>query len=342
MIVAKFGGTAITPNNLHFVKNIITHHHGAVVVSAIGKQFDGDTKVTDLLKALHSRLPDTSLFDKIAFKYRSLVEQNDISIDINGILKDTIKNIVQQNYYENTLSKGEELSAKVVAAFLGWKYVSAESLFRFGSRRLLGKETSKNISSVEGRFVTGGFYGARKDGRRVLFPRGGSDISAGIVAAALDASVYENWTDVNGLCIADPTKVNGAETVRCVSYSDMRLLAQCGATVLHPDSVLPAARKAIPINIRNYFNTSDCGTVVCNDSLPNQVLGVTAKRNGNLYCTTIVFTLPHSVVAEAVYCMLKHADIHPMGVTGASNHLQLITAENILSAVYDVVMKLTS
>lgn len=341
MIVAKFGGTAITPNNLHFLKNAITNHHGAVVVSAIGKQYDGDTKVTDLLRELHRRLPDTSLFDKIAFKYRSLVEQNDISIGINDILQDTITDIVQRNCYENTLSKGEELSAKVVSAFLGWQYVGAESLFRFGSRSLLSRNTARNIRSVKGRFVTGGFYGAREDGTRVLFPRGGSDISAAIVAEALDATLYENWTDVNGLCVADPTKVRSAETVRCVSYSDMRLLAQCGATVLHPDSVLPVARKAIPINIRNYYQMSDFGTVVCNDSLPNQLLGVTSKKVDNLFQTTVVFTMSHSVVASAVYSLLRQHDIQPVSVIGASNYLQLLTSEDILSDIHDVVMKLT-
>lgn len=336
MIVAKYGGTAITPNNLHLIKNTLGSHHGAVVVSAIGKQYDGDTKVTDLLKALHARLPDVSLFEKIGYKYRSLVSQNHITIDINGILQNTISDIVYKNYYENTLSKGEELSAKVVSAFLGWKYVGAEEIITFG-KRLLTEETYRKISLIGERFVTGGFYGARADGRRVLFPRGGSDITGALVASALNATLYENWTDVNGLCVADPIKVSNAQTVRCLSYENMRLLSQCGASVLHPDSVLPVARAGIPINIRNFFNLQNAGTIVCNDSVAGKVIGVTSKRNGNLFETTVVFTLSSSLIAVKVFDALEHCGISCLKFCGGHNFLKVTTEQYVLPVVYDAV-----
>lgn len=310
MIVAKFGGTCITPQNLKKIKTVLTPHHKVVVVSAIGKTFDGDLKVTDLLYRLHDELPDTSAFLKVSKKYTDLVNKYCIDIDIDRLLFDCLEDIKTKNQLDNTVSKGEELSSKIVAKYLGFEHLEAEELLTFSNGKFLLKPTVKKIQTAyEGSngVVVAGFYGGELSQRRV-FSRGGSDITGAIFANAMDASIYENWTDVDGFHIANPRVVCGAKRVNCISYNEMKLLSLSGATVLHHDSVYPTEIKGIPIHIRNIYNPESSGTLVTAQSGVGQVLGIfSSVKNRNSHFTKIVFSCDlNSVLQKTIYSIEQH------------------------------------
>jgi aspartate kinase len=324
MIVAKFGGTCITPRNLKKVKNVVTTQHKAIVVSAIGKNFDKDTKVTDLLFQLHRKLPDTRTFSQIADKYRQLVRVNHINVDIDAILENTITDIVQQNSLDNTVSKGEEMSAKIVAAHLNLPYIEIEQLIVFSKGRLLLSRSAANIRRALADVpscVIAGFYGSEQ-GMRKVFGRGGSDITGAVVANAVGASVYENWTDVDGFFVANPRTIPHPPLVHCLSYPEMYLLAKLGATVLHPDSVRPTQVAGIPIHVRNIYNPDGCGTLVTTQSGKGQILGVFEKRDGNSISTDILFT---SQLNDVVNLLLYSACTAHAEILSLTTHGEVLT-----------------
>ncbi len=300
MITAKFGGTAVTPRNLYRIKEILTDNHICAVVSAVGKENACDVKVTDLLRQAYFSLPDLSAFKKVEEKYRRLVLSGSIPVDVDRLLFDARKRLENCSNVQYAMSLGEELSAKTVAAYLGWDYIEAADTVMFSSSGLRYRDTlAKLRSAFKGvrHAVLAGFYGGYKQSRQT-FSRGGSDITGALAANATDSELYENWTDVNGFFVADPHRVPGARTVRCMSYGDMRLLAQAGASVLHPDALYPAEEKGIAVNIRNFYNSADSGTLISHNAAQEKILGITEKFTDGLYITTAVFTVPEETAAR--------------------------------------------
>lgn len=259
MFVCKFGGTALSDaQNVKKVIKIIKSDKARrfVVVSAMGKAYVKDRKVTDVLCDCFFELNETGSmksWDFVANKYLSLAEKLDAPVDMRALLKNVREQILAAPYRDFVVSRGEYLSAKLLSAALGFRYIEAAEVVRFfpdgalnlaESERLLA-ESAKNCSKG---CVMGGFYGS--DGMRtVTFPRGGSDISGAVAAAALNAEIYENWTDVDGFFAADPSMVFSPRLVPCLSYEQLRILSSLGARVLHSDSVLPVCAKNIPIKI---------------------------------------------------------------------------------------------
>lgn len=306
MIVAKFGGTAVTPRNFICLKRIATDVHRAIVVSAVGKEYKEDVKTTDLLlNYFDSR--DEAIWQAIADKYRRLVKVNGVDVDIENMLADAKRRAVLfDKTYCSTL--GEELSARVAAAFLGADYVEAERAVRFdGEGGLLVDETYCAIRRLfnRKRAVMGGFYGGDSNGNRRTFSRGGGDVSGAIVAAALNASVYENWTDVNGVCIANPTKVHGVATVDGMSYAEMRLLSLAGAEVLHPDAVAPCEQAAIPIFIGNFFDPCGASTLISSCPSRHKLLSLAEKTTGENIVTTVLHSYPQWQIMAAISRFLE-------------------------------------
>lgn len=290
MITAKFGGTAVTPRNLLCLKRIVSAQHNCVVVSAIGKEYHSDVKTTDLLGEYY-KTQSPAVWEKIACKYRRMVEVNAINIDIDALLDDARSRATRFGY-QYCLSLGEELSAKTVASFLNATYVDAEKIVRFEGDKLLVGATYSNAQQVFDGVklgVVGGFYGGSADGNvRQTFSRGGSDVSGALFAAALNSALYENWTDVNGVYVANPTKVHGVATVDCLSYNEMRLLSLAGAEVLHPDAVAPVEERGIPIKIGNYLNPQGASTLISNSPSHNKLLSIAEKKVGSDIITTIL------------------------------------------------------
>ena len=347
MIVAKFGGTAVTPHNFLYVKRIVTDAHIAVVVSAVGKEFKEDVKVTDMLLNYFD-MRDETIWQTVADKYRRLVYVNGIDVDVESLLSDAKRRALTYDKWY-CASLGEELSARVTAAYLKRNYIEAEKVLRFDCKgELLIEETYANICSAfsDNGGVMGGFYGGNAGGRRT-FSRGGGDVTGAIVAAALNAALYENWTDVNGVCIADPAKVSNVATVDEISYREMRLLSLSGAEVLHPDAIAPCEERGIPIKIGNFFNPNGASTRVGFCPSRCKLLSVTEKKVGHAVVTTVLHSYPKWQIVSCISQFLHAAtdkmyffdddfciDPDISSLEFADNIVKLYSGESILKPLY--------
>ena len=305
MITAKFGGTSVTPRNLFHIKEILTPFHNCIVVSAIGKEHFADVKTTDLLREYYQTHSE-KVWQQIADKYRRLVEVNAIQVDVDELLHDTKSRALAFDMAYCT-SLGEELSAKVVARYLNAQYVEAEQVVRFKGGKLQRGVTNANAQKAFQGLnlgVVGGFYGGTDSGR-ATFSRGGSDVTGAILAAALGSSLYENWTDVNGVCVANPARVHGVATIESMSYREMLLLARSGAEVLHPDAVAPVEKKGIPIKIGNFVNPFGASTLISQCPSQSKLLSIAEKRIGDKFLTTVLHTYPQWQIAAALSGFLR-------------------------------------
>jgi aspartate kinase len=274
--VAKFGGSSVADAiQVEKTRKIIDSDQDIkyVVVSAPGKRFDKDSKITDLLYSckmhIDHNLPCEQLFQVITDRYNAmelnLGVQVDMSQEYDKILT-AMKDGASEDYIA---SRGEYLNAMVIAAYMGYDFVDAACMVKFDQNgKFLEEETNDAIGAElkkHERAVIPGFYGAMPDGSIKTFSRGGSDITGAIVARAVNADVYENWTDVSGFLMADPRIVDNPEPISNISYMELRELSYMGASVLHEDAIYPARSSGIPINIRNTNEPQDPGTIITSE-----------------------------------------------------------------------------
>ena len=298
MIIAKFGGTAMTPQNFSCLKRLVNDNCGCVVVSAIGKEYFVDTKVTDLLKQ-HFEGKQTA-WPIIEDKFRRLVEVNSVSIDVDALLFDARERSLKFGR-DYCLSLGEELTAKIASKFLACDYIEAQNCITFHNGKLHLKNTLNNLqTALKGvkRGVLGGFYGGCATGREV-FSRGGGDVTGALVAVATGA-LYQNWTDVCGVRKANPKRIQGADALDCLSYAEMYALAKGGAEVLHPSAVKYCEAFGIPIVVSNYLNEFGQSTIISNCPSRARFLSVTEKQTKNGICATLLHGFEMGVVCECV------------------------------------------
>lgn len=280
-------------NVMNAVKKIIDADPSRrfVVVSAPGKRFSGDEKVTDLLYACYEELIEKgdckTAFSKVRSRFESIVKELNLSLDIKGVLDETEARILAGKDRDFTASRGEYLSARIMAALLGAKFIDAEDVVFFKENGQFDDEaTYKAVAQAASgaeRAVFPGFYGKGADGKIKTFSRGGSDVSGAIVARALHASLYENWTDVSGFLACDPHIVPNPKRIKALSYKELRELSYMGANVLHSESIFPVRKANIPIVIKNTFRPEDEGTLILPISqyMPegNVVTGIAGKKN---------------------------------------------------------------
>nr|WP_027869242.1 aspartate kinase [Eubacterium sp. AB3007] len=267
--VVKFGGTSLATaaqfkKAAAIVREEEARHY--VVVSAPGKRNKEDIKVTDLfIKATEEGQFD-SMMIKIITRFRSIVRGLGLDFDLDSEI-DRIRNTYRDGAGEDYLvSRGEYLAAKIMAAYLGYDFVDAEEMILFDEKGdLQYKETVARIATVmdpHDNAVVPGFYGKDTEGRIRTFSRGGSDITGALVAAAVKGDVYENWTDVSGLLMADPGIVRNPLTVPVITYKELREITARGTEVMHEDAVYPVRKVGIPVNIRNTDKPEEAGTLI--------------------------------------------------------------------------------
>lgn len=280
-------------NVINSVKKIIESDpcRKYVVVSAPGKRYSGDTKVTDLLYASFEELSVSGTcknkFSAVRGRFASIVKELNLQFEINRLLDETQTEIDKQKNEDFTASRGEYLCARIVAEVLGAKFIDAKDVIFFKENGTLdGEKTYKAVGeAVRGvnLAVFPGFYGSDTNGKVKTFSRGGSDISGAIIARAVNASVYENWTDVSGFLACDPKIVHNPKNIKSISYKELRELSYMGANVLHSDSIFPVRKANIPIQIKNTFRPEDEGTSILPISryVPSgsTVTGVAGKKN---------------------------------------------------------------
>ena len=293
--VTKFGGSSMADaGQYRKVKEIIMADpdRKVVIVSAAGKRDSSDHKLTDLLYLCHAHtkygVACDPVFDMITSRYIEIRNELELNVDLESEFAQLKKRLDAKAVTEDELaSRGEYFSAKLMAAFLDYEFVDAADWIQFNMDGSVNKEVSypalKKLGHGKG-IVIPGFYGAMPDGRIRTFSRGGSDITGALAAAALDASVYENWTDVSGILMADPRIVENPQPIPEVTYDELRELSYAGAQVLHPGTILPVREKGIPVNIRNTNAPDDRGTFIQEDfdteTDPNRIItGITGKKD---------------------------------------------------------------
>ncbi len=271
--VAKFGGSSVADAiQLTKMKQIIESDPARkyVVVSAPGKRYDGDSKITDLLYLCKTHIEHNvsyeQIFQVVCDRYMAIAINLGVKANLLAEFEKIKKNLQEGASADYIASRGEYLNAIVVAGFLGYDFVDTAGLIHFDKKgRLMAAETDRDLGAElakHERAVLPGFYGSNPDGTIRTFSRGGSDITGSLVAKAVKADVYENWTDVSGFLIADPRIVENARPIKSISYMELRELSYMGASVLHEDAVYPARIGNIPINIRNTNIPDDEGTMI--------------------------------------------------------------------------------
>jgi len=267
--VAKFGGTSLSDGaQIMKVKSIVESDSDIMVVvpSAPGARRKGDSKVTDLLLAAHAG--DMQSLDMAFDRYRQIIDDCGIDSKAWDFEKEAAaikKRILRGASTAYAASRGEYLNGKIISLVLGWDFADPADLVKFDAKgRLLDEKTNGNLAkALKGRkCVLPGFYGSDLSNRVVTFSRGGSDITGALAARAIEASVYENWTDVSGFFVADPRIVENPMFMGEVSYRELRELSYMGAGVLHEDSIFPVLKANIPINIKNTNRPQDRGTFI--------------------------------------------------------------------------------
>ena len=275
--VAKFGGSSVADGiQLTKTKQIIEQDPDRryVVVSAPGKRYESDNKITDILYLckthIEHNLPYDQLFQVVADRFMAVQINLGVKVDLLRYFDEIRENLKQNPSADYIASRGEYLNAVLVAAFLGYDFVDTKDLIKFDAKgKLLMTETDEAIRAElekHERAVLPGFYGSLPDGSVKTFSRGGSDITGALVARAMHADVYENWTDVSGFLMADPRIVKNPQQIRKISYKELRELSYMGASVLHEDAIYPARMANVPINIRNTNAPEDPGTMITGEA----------------------------------------------------------------------------
>ena len=293
--VTKFGGSSMADAGQYCkVRDIILSdkERRVVVVSAAGKRCSADHKITDLLYLCHAHtqygVDCDPVFEMITSRYLEIRDELKITLDLETEFASLKKRLDAKNVSQDELvSRGEYFSAKLMAAFLGFQFVDAADWVKFNMDGTVDQEASYAAlrSKATGKgIVTPGFYGIMPDGAIRTFSRGGSDITGALAAAALSADVYENWTDVSGILMADPRIVENPQPIPEVTYDELRELSYSGAQVLHEGTIFPVREKNIPLNIRNTNAPDDPGTMIQErfdtDADPNRfITGITGKKD---------------------------------------------------------------
>lgn len=291
--VLKFGGSSLADaQQFAKVKAIVEADESrrVVIVSAPGKRFSGDHKITDLLYlcAAHIKygVSCEEIFDMIRTRYLEIAHDCGLKLDLNPDF-DALWAKMQEGIEKDELaSRGEYFSARLMAEYLGYEFLDAAEWVKFRFDGTVDTDATYEAlrrAAGDRSVVIPGFYGVMPDGRIRTFSRGGSDITGALAAAALDADVYENWTDVSGILMADPRIVDDPAPIRHLTYSELRELSYIGAQVLHEGTIFPVREKNIPLNIRNTNAPDHPGTLIMEsfDDVDDGrlITGIAGKKN---------------------------------------------------------------
>lgn len=299
--VLKFGGSSMADaQQLSKVRSIVESDPSrrVVVVSAAGKRFKNDHKITDLLYLCHAHLQYgvscDAVFDMVRSRYLEIRDELGLSTPLEQEFDALRQKMDKGISADELVSRGEYFAARLMADYLGFDFLDSTMWLHFRMDGTVDQEVSYQAlqrAASGRRVVIPGFYGVLPDGSIHTFSRGGSDITGALAAAALDADVYENWTDVSGILMADPRIVDDPQAIPEVTYDELRELSYSGAQVLHEDSIFPVREKNIPVNIRNTNDPEAPGTMIqesfSGDVDPDRfITGITGKKDFSIISLT--------------------------------------------------------
>ena len=297
--VVKFGGSSLADaGQFRKVGDIIRSDASRVYVvpSAPGKRYDGDIKVTDLLYECYELAVKGQNFYEpflaVKDRYNEIIQGLGLNLSLSDAFDAIEDKLLHEPEKDYTASRGEYLNGIVMAAYLGYEFIDAAEVIFFDEdgnfdQAKTDAVLAPRLDACE-HAVIPGFYGSGADGRIKTFSRGGSDITGSIVARACRAGVYENWTDVSGLLMADPHIVSSPAVMRNITYKELRELSYMGASVMHEDAIFPVKKAGIPINIRNTNSPEDPGTwIVANTARRSQytITGIAGRKN---FCSIVI------------------------------------------------------
>ena len=271
--VVKFGGSSLaSARQFKKVGDIIRSDKARryVIPSAPGKRSSKDEKVTDMLYACYDAASTggsyKKLLNKIKDRYHEIINGLDLNLNLDHEFERIEENFLGGAGRDYAASRGEYLNGIVMANYLGYEFIDAAEVIFFDDKGnfeadLTNQELAERLEHVD-RAVIPGFYGSKHDGSIKTFSRGGSDVTGSIVARAIHADLYENWTDVSGFLVTDPRIVEDPEVIETITYKELRELSYMGASVLHEDAIFPVRKEGIPINIRYTNKPEDKGTLI--------------------------------------------------------------------------------
>ena len=342
VIVCKFGGSSVADaGQVRKIESILRAdaHRRYVVVSALGKRKKEDQKVTDLLYLCHelaaAGLDISEPFHIIRDRHLELANDLGVDLDVAGLLEEVRQQTQGGASRDFVASRGEYLSGRIVAAYLRARFVDPADGILFAPDGRLDDRTYDRLAGLlkgEGMVIIPGFYGANADGAIRTFPRGGSDISGAVVARAVRAEAYENWTDVSGFLMTDPRIVPEAMPIREVTYRELRELAYMGATVLQDEAIFPVRQLRIPIHIRNTNAPDDPGTRVLpsRDASGTGVTGIAGKRGFSMvFIEKALMNKEHGFGRKVLEIIESHGISYEHSPTGIDSMSVIIEDEEI-------------
>ena len=350
--ITKFGGSSVA-NAQQFakVKAIVEAAPARrfVVVSASGRENKKDNKVTDLLYLIEAHLKYSvdhmPLFELIKERFISIKNDLNLSFPIEDELASLEKELNKSINIDYLVSRGEYLTAKLMAEYLGFPFVDAKKLITFRYDGNIDYEATKYrleaFLKKNDRFVIPGFYGSLPDGTVKVMTRGGSDITGSILARLLDADVYENWTDVSGILMADPRIVKNPKRIHTITYSELRELSYMGASVLHEEAIFPVKEKNIPIHILNTNHPEEGGTIIVeeDDSKSKQVItGIAGKKNFTVVAIYKNHMSDEVGIIRRALEVFEHYRISIEHIpSGIDSFSIVVNTEDVKDVIYDIV-----
>ena len=356
VVVVKFGGSSMAnANQFEKVKKIVNANENRkiVVVSAAGKRNSEDTKLTDLLFLLHAHLKYqvsySNVMNMIENRFYDIKNELNLKFDLEGELNDLKSKLNKNTNQDFLVSRGEYITAKLMSEYLGYTFVDAKDLIFFNYDGSFNyqkiKEATKEAYQKYGKIIVPGFYGSLPDGNIKLLSRGGSDITGSLLAAAVDAEKYENWTDVSGVLMADPRIVKNPKGITQITYSELRELSYMGASVLHQETVFPVQQANIPINILNTNKADDPGTIImenCTDK--SQIItGIAGRKD----FTSFTIHRDHisdqvGVIRDALDVFAKYNISVEHVPTGIDNFSVVVASADVEKCIYDIIHDLNT
>ena len=351
---AKFGGSSVAgAEQFKKVKEIIDSDPSRriVVSSAAGKRFSGDHKLTDLLYLCHAHLTYgvscEDILDTVCQRFAEIRDKLGLKYDVESDFEKLRQGLNKDTPVDLLVSRGEYFTSRLLAEYLGFAFVDAFDCVFFGLDGQIDTEKTysaiKNALEKYGKVLLPGFYGRSPTGKVKVMSRGGSDITGALAAAAAGADVYENWTDVSGILMADPKIVQDPRPIAHITYGELRELAFMGASVLHEESIAPVKEKGIALNIRNTNRPGDAGTMIVDSVEENEtqsdsfITGIAGRKN----FTVITVRKRNMNTSATLRTALEILDRYKASVehiTLGLDSFAFVTATAVLGAsVYDVI-----
>ena len=357
--VAKFGGSSVaSAKQFSKVKNIVLSDPSRriVVISAAGKRNPNDHKLTDLLYLCHAHLTYgvscDDIFDKICERFIEIRDELSLTYKIEDDLNALRARLNKDMSIDELVSRGEYLTSRLMAEYLGYTFLdAADCIFMEYDGSFIASKIANAVKSAletSNGLVIPGFYGSLPSGKIRIMSRGGSDITGALVAAGCNADLYENWTDVSGILMADPRIVSNPSPIAQITYAELRELAYMGASVLHEDSIAPVKDLGIALNIRNTNEPEHPGTMIVDKVDENKlehdrfITGIAGKKNFVILTVTKRMHGTNETLRKVLE-ILDHYKVHAEHITMGIDQFALVLQQSSLAdRIYDIVGEIKS